>query len=369
MSLLEEGQIIRGTYEVERFLGQGAFAEVFRVKHRFLGRQAMKVFKTVGLTIEETEEMLVEAILLSRLGHPHIVRVFDANVTDTSKGARGFFTMEYVAGGSLEQYWKSHGIRLVPVAEAVEILRQVCRGLAVAHSENPPIVHRDIKPQNILVGYDAAGLRARVSDFGLAKRVNPLTLLASSKGTPCFKSPEAFSDPQGDSCAGDVWALGTTLYLLLTDNLPFPDLIHGPIFDPRQFEKPITPPSRVNVDADVTLDQIVSRCLALRPSDRYKNALEVLADLERWSPQRPDKPISAKRTTSSQTLKITLGGAAASPHDEQKARKMAGEAVELAKHRRLTDAADLMEEAFNRWPDLRDEHEHQLRLWRKGIMY
>jgi serine/threonine protein kinase len=180
MGLLSEGQVIRGTYEVERFLGEGAFAEVYRVKHRFLGRQAMKVFKMTGMTVEETEEVLAEAILLSRLGHPNIVRVFDANVTETSRGVCGFFTMEYVAGGSLEQFWRSHGARLVPVETAVEILRQCCRGLAIAHGESPPVIHRDIKPQNILVGYDASGLRVRVSDFGLAKRVNPLTLMASA---------------------------------------------------------------------------------------------------------------------------------------------------------------------------------------------
>src|SRR5438067_11331768 len=151
MRLLEEGQTVRDTYEVERFLGEGAFAEVYRVKHRFLGRQAMKVFKSHAMTTEEIERMLGEAIMLSRIGHPNIVRVFDANVTEARGVEYGFFTMEYVAGGTLEQFWKSHGDQFVPVEKTVEIIRQVCRGLAVAHCETPPIVHRDIKPQNILV--------------------------------------------------------------------------------------------------------------------------------------------------------------------------------------------------------------------------
>jgi len=99
MALLEDGQTIRDTYEVERFLGEGAFAEVFRVKHRFLGRQAMKVFKRVGMTVPEIEDILGEAIMLSRIGHPNIVRVFDANVLDTEKGLCGYFTMENVPGG------------------------------------------------------------------------------------------------------------------------------------------------------------------------------------------------------------------------------------------------------------------------------
>lgn len=182
MSLLKEGEVIHNTYEVERFLGEGAFAEVYRVKHRFLGRQAMKVFKRIGMSVKDVEEMLSEAILLSRIGHPNIVRVFDANVTETSTGLMGFFTMEYVAGGTLDQFWRSDRRSLMPVETAVDILRQVCRGLVVAHRENPPIIHRDIKPQNILIGYDGHGLHARLSDFGLAKRVNPMTLMASSQG-------------------------------------------------------------------------------------------------------------------------------------------------------------------------------------------
>src|SRR6266699_5415896 len=101
MAILSEGQDIRNTYEVERFLGQGAFAEVYRVKHRFLGRQAMKVFKRVGMNLDEIHEMLGEAILLSRIGHPNIVRVFDANVLKTPRGHLRV-TMENIPGGAVQ---------------------------------------------------------------------------------------------------------------------------------------------------------------------------------------------------------------------------------------------------------------------------
>jgi len=221
MALLQEGDKIKGTYEVERFLGEGAFAEVYRVKHKFLGRQAMKLFKRVGMTQNEIEEMLGEAILLSRIGHPNIVRVFDANVFESPQGTCGYFTMENVSGGSLDKFWRSHGASFIPIETSIDIMRQVCRGLAVAHDETPPIIHRDIKPHNILVGYEADGLRARVSDFGLAKKVNPLTLMATAAGTLGFKPPETFLKIKADSCAADVWALGVTLYMMLTDKLPF----------------------------------------------------------------------------------------------------------------------------------------------------
>src|ERR1035437_472076 len=104
MALLTEGQLIRETYEVERFLGEGAFAEVYRVRHRFLGRQAMKVFKRVGMTVEEIHEMLSEAILLTRLRHPNIVQVMNADVFDGPRVVCGYFTMENVPGGSLDKF-------------------------------------------------------------------------------------------------------------------------------------------------------------------------------------------------------------------------------------------------------------------------
>src|ERR1017187_9825929 len=284
MSLLQDGQIIRETYEVERFLGEGAFAEVYRVRHRFLGRQAMKVFKRVGMDIKEIEEMLGEAILLSQIGHPNIVRVFDANVLQSTRGICGYFTMENIPGGSLDKFWRSHGTKIVPVETAVDLTKQVCRGISLAHREKPPIVHRDIKPQNILVGYEADGLRARVSDFGLAKKVNPLTLLATAAGTLAFKPPEAFAERKGDSCAADVWAIGATLYLLLTDRLPFEMPANVSWGSKNLFDKAVSPPSETNPDANHALDSIVMKTLERRADNRYPTAKELLSALENWKP-------------------------------------------------------------------------------------
>jgi eukaryotic-like serine/threonine-protein kinase len=363
MSLLVEGQTIRETYEVERFLGQGAFAEVYRVKHRFLGRQALKIFKRAGMTGAEIEEMLGEAIMLSRIGHPNIVRVFDANVIETPRGLCGFFTMENVPGGSLEKFWHSYGTNFVPVETTVDLMKQVCRGLSVAHRQDPPIIHRDIKPQNILVGYEAEGLRARISDFGLAKKVNPLTLLATAAGTPHFKPPEAFSNTKGDSCSADVWAMGTTLYLLLTDRLPFKfptDLGWG---TKNLFKESIRPASEFNPDVNKALDRIIGKTLETEPSGRFQNAVELLTALTEWkSGTRQPKPKSLQAEVS----KTALGADHSSPN-QREAEGMARKALELKKEGRLADAADIMEEAFNKWPDLRDKYAHQVRLWRCGV--
>lgn len=363
MNIMREGQKIRGTYIVERYLGEGAFAEVYRVQHRFLGRQAMKVFKTKGMSIEEIEEMLGEAILLSRIGHPNIIRVYDANIFEIDGATRGFFTMEYVPGGTLDRYWRSYGNKLMPVEESVNILKQVCSGMAVAHTETPPIIHRDIKPQNILIGYDGSGMRVRVSDFGLAKRVNPMTLIASAKGTIGFKPPESLEDL--DSCAADVWALGTMLYFLLTDKLPFPSLDDRTMSDASRFVQELRPASLYNVLVDSALDSIISMCLKTDPKDRYPNSKTLLEALPDWKPMQL-QPQTASKTFSQNRLKTSLGEYP--PFDKAAAKKAARKAIKLSKEPgKLSLATDLLEEAINKDPALRKEYSLQLKLWRRGI--
>jgi len=363
MAILAEGETIRDTYEVERFLGEGAFAEVYRVKHRFLGRQAMKVFKRVGMDLEQIQDMLGEAILLSRIGHPNIVRVFDANVVETRNGTCGYFTMECVPGGSLDKFWRSHGTRLVPIETAIDLIKQVCRGISQAHRENPPIIHRDIMPQNILVGYEADGLRARVSDFGLAKKVNPLTLLATAAGTLTFKPPEAFSERKGDSAAADVWAIGASLYLLLTDKVPVEMPSNVTWGTKNLFSKPVVPPSEINPDVNKALDSIVLTALAKRATDRYPTAREMLGALEKWRPSSAAQ--SRPKHVSTEQSKSVLG--MQSPANDVLAHELAQKAFKANRAGRLAEAADLMEEAFNKSPELREKYAHQVKMWRCGV--
>ncbi|HVT04954.1 MAG TPA: serine/threonine-protein kinase, partial [Thermoanaerobaculia bacterium] len=266
--------------------------------------------------------------------------------------------------GSLEKFWHSFGSRLVPIETTIDLIKQVCRGLSLAHRENPPIIHRDIKPQNILVGYEADGLRARVSDFGLAKKVNPLTLLATGAGTPAFKPPEVFVAEKGDSCAGDVWAIGTTLYLLLTDRLPLAPPAGAAWDAPEFLDEPVPPPSEINPDANKALDHVVLKSLQKRPEDRYATATELLNALERWKPGATDSA-SASRILSSEPSKTVLG--AQSPASERRAESLVERALDARKRGRLSEAADLMEEAFNMSQELRSKYSPQVKLWRCGI--
>jgi len=359
--LLNEDEEIHDIYKVDRFLGEGAFAEVYRVKHRFLGRQAMKVFKAPSPQLDEIERNLAEAMILSKIGHPNIIRVFDAGILQTSAGQRGYFTMEYVPGGTLESLWSSYQDSYIPVQDTINIVGQVCRGMIAAHSQHPPIVHRDIKPQNILVGYDVEGLRIRISDFGLAKAVNPLTLLASARGTPVFKPPECLYNM--DSCAADVWSIGVTLYLLLTDRLPFPVESRIDLSTGKCWKKKLVPASGYNPRVDDRLESVISRCLKLNPTERYANAMELLDDLRLCE---PSKSIAGSEGNADER-KSALG-ATAKPRGGNPER-MATEAVKLSRDpSRLREAADLLEEALIEQSSLREKYEYQLKLWRRGIV-
>ncbi|MEV4471073.1 serine/threonine-protein kinase [Nonomuraea sp. NPDC049419] len=342
MALLNSGDRVTDTLVIDRLLGEGAFAEVHRVRHAYLGLQAMKLFKKVA-SLEETHQMLGEARLLSTLGHANIVRLFDANTVQTPEGLRGFFTMEYVPGGSLESLMAAypHG---VPTGIAVEVMEQIAGGLSVAHEQDPPIVHRDVTLANVLVGYDGSVMRVRVSDFGLAKRADPFTHMASARGTLVFMAPEVVTNG-GYSCASDVWSVGTIAYLLLTGHFPYDDGA-GPFasYSFTRFNRPLLPPSRYNDEVDPRLDEIVMATLERDPRNRPPNAGVLAAALrERREP-------------------------AARPPDEH-ARRLAAEALRLYRvPGQLSRATELMEEAIALWPSLREQHLPRLRLWRRGVV-
>ena len=320
--LLRDGQRIGRSYEVERYLGEGAFAQVYRVRHRFLGRLAMKVLTAAGPA--ETGRVLGEAQLLARLSHPNVVRVFDADTLDADDGEHGFLTTEYVAGGTLHEFRTGHPDGLVPVGTAVAVLRQVCAGLAAAHQQRPPIVHRDLTPHNILVGPGPDGPRVRVGDFGLAVRVDPGTGRASTAGSPAYKPPEVRHDPRADSPAGDVWAVGAIAHELLTGVLP---------------DTPARSPAELNPEVDDDLAAVLLAALRPDPTRRTPDATALHAELAGWPARVPAAAAKAERA---RRLAAGPGG--------------------------LQAAADLLEEAIRDDPALGERYGRQVELWRRGVV-
>ncbi|MFE3248009.1 serine/threonine-protein kinase [Streptomyces sp. NPDC059209] len=373
MTLLVSGDRVSDTLVIDRPLGEGAFAEVHRVRHEYLGWQAMKLFKRVA-SLEETRRMLDEARLLSTLGHPNIVRLFDANTVRTPEGLRGFFTMEYVAGGSLERLAAAHK-SMVPRDLVAEVMTQIASGLAVAHDQDPPIVHRDVTLANVLIGYDGTGMRVRVSDFGLAKRADPFTHLASAQGTYAFMAPEVMRN-QGYSCASDVWSVGVIAYLLLTNRFPFHQ--GGEEFSSfsfGRFNRSLLPPSSYNDEVDADLDRIVLATLEIDPRNRPATA-QFLADALRERAEAmagAGAGVPGSGTSGASQHAGEPPGPAATRRPvrppTERARRLAEEALALARSPgELDRAADLMEEAVNLSPYLRDRYLSKLTLWRRGVM-
>ncbi len=356
MSLLEEGQPIRnGDFVVERFIGEGFFAEVYRIKHQIMDqRQALKIFKTPG-SVAEVSQMLEEARLLTGLGHRNIIRVYDAGIHRTKTLSYGFFTMEYLGGGSLEQFRLNHEERLVPVPVTIDILRQVCQGLSRAHGRRPPLIHRDIRPQNILLGEDEEGLRACLSDFGLAKHVNPLRLKASTKGMPCYRAPECYDDPQAASCAADVWSIGLTVYLMLTDRFPYAGADLDEI-KPECFGRPLMPASSLNGGVDDLLDKILARALAIDPAARYPHVMALLEDLDAWDHL-------AGETNRQQAPKSPPP--AADHSAEREAQPLVTSALRLAPSK-LEEALKLLRKAMDIYPPYREKYKGLLKAWSSG---
>lgn len=282
--LLSPGEIIKDTYVVDRFLGSGAFAEVYRVTHKYLGMQAMKVLKPHAVKDEGLKLFLSEATILTNITHPNVVRIFDANSFKSKQQELFFIAMEFVSGETLFQLIKRKIRISLPLALSIQ--REVCAGLSVAHKQQPAIIHRDVKPQNILLSYDNNIAQAKVSDFGVAKAVNLRTRITDSAGTITYLPPEGFWNYHTQ--ASDVFSAGIVFYQMVTGVSPWlydfsnvlkddQDAVETIVLKARKKDPPR--PSSIVEQCDDQLDEILLKSLAQDPSKRFKDAMEFLSAL------------------------------------------------------------------------------------------
>ncbi len=275
MALREQlEQSLRGTYAIERELGGGGMSRVFLAEERSLGRKVViKVLPpelSAGLNVERFER---EIQLAAALQHPHIVPVFAAGDVDGIP----YFTMPFVEGESLRDLLKRGEL---PVPEVVSILRDITKALSYAHAHG--VVHRDIKPDNILLSAHAA----TVTDFGVAKALTQaanrgatLTEAGIALGTPAYMAPEqATADPNVDARA-DLYALGVIAYEMLIGQTPFAGRSAQQLLAAQVTEAP----RNVSVErpsVPAGLSDLVGTLLAKRPADRPQSAEDVLHALD-----------------------------------------------------------------------------------------
>ena len=263
-----------GRYTIERELGAGGMATVYLaqdVKHR--RPVAVKVLRGEIAASLGAERFTREIEVAAKLQHPHILPLLDSGETD------GFYyyVMPFVEGESLRDRLARRGE--LPVADAVRILVEVVDALAHAHAGG--VVHRDIKPDNIMI----SGRHALVTDFGVAKAVSEatgrqtLTSIGVALGTPTYMAPEqAAADPHLDHRV-DIYAVGILGYELLTGRPPFTG--HSPQeVLAAHMTKPPEPVGKSRPGIPPALEQVLMKCLAKRPADRWQSAEELLAQLE-----------------------------------------------------------------------------------------
>ena len=275
------GRLVGERYLVTARLARGSMGSVYEAVQTPLGRQvALKVLdirpdhrERPGADKKDRKRFLREASLLSRLTHPNTVRVFDYGLQDDTP----YIVMELVPGDTLAQILKKTG-RLQPL-RAVHIAQQICGALGEAHDFG--VVHRDLKPANVLVSHGPGATDIKVVDFGLVKEMRDaveMTADGALIGTPMYMSPEQIRGEAIDQRC-DIYALGVTLYLMTTGRVPFQEkqtaaLLLAHIQDP--------PPPFATVPGAPTvpqLEQVVLRCLAKRPEDRFADADEVFRAL------------------------------------------------------------------------------------------
>jgi eukaryotic-like serine/threonine-protein kinase len=264
-------------YSLDRELGGGGMSRVFVATETALGRTVVvKVLPPELVGGINMERFRREVRLAARLQHPHIVPVLAAGEMDGVP----YYTMPFVEGQSLRQRVLDAGA--LPLAEAIGILRDVARALVYAHAHD--VVHRDIKPDNVLLN----GGVAVVTDFGIAKALSScatatgrtsLTVTGTFIGTPAYMAPEqAAADPDTDHRA-DLYSFGCMAYELLTGQPPFTDVAPPKRLGARITRAP-APIASFRPDVPPALESLVMRCLAKDPADRPQRADEVSQVLE-----------------------------------------------------------------------------------------
>ena len=265
-----------GTYRLERELGGGGMSRVFLAEETALGRKVViKVLPPDMAASVNQDRFRREMQVVARLQHPHVVPLLNAGLA----GELLWYSMPFVEGESLRARIARSGE--LPVAEAARLLREVAEALEHAHTHG--VVHRDIKPDNVLLSDG----HAVVTDFGVAKAVSEsggaggLTSVGLALGTPSYMAPEqATADPQTDERA-DIYALGAMGYEMLTGEPPFTGPNPQAVLAGHLTKTP-TPVSGVRPAVPAVLNAVVMRCLEKRPADRFQRARDLIPHLDAY---------------------------------------------------------------------------------------
>ena|GEM_PF-1199818 len=282
---------VLGRYRVIRELGRGGMGAVYLAEDTVLKRQvALKIPQFDPSKAEQMEARFMrEAQLAAQLSHPNICQVYDVGVID----GQYVMAMEYIDGRTLSAYTKPD--KLLSERQAAALVKKVALAVEAAHKKN--MIHRDLKPGNIMLAKpdaDRKGVEPKVMDFGLAKSLDSqdkgLTKSGMILGTPCYMSKEQWSGKDGQiGPPSDVYSLGMILYELLTGKLPYE--VHDDEPATAWFVNLVTKaqklPREWKPSIDLALDSIVMRAIAMEPEDRFSSMTSFAAAVENWLQGHP----------------------------------------------------------------------------------
>lgn len=267
--MLKTGMIIAERYEIVGKIGTGGMADVYKAKDHKLNRYvAVKVLKSeFREDATFVKKFRSEAQAAAGLTHPNIVNVFDVG---DDEGVY-YIVMELIEGITLKEYISKKG--KLSVKEATSIAIQVSMGLEAAHSHG--IVHRDVKPQNIIISTDG---KVKVTDFGIARAASSNTISSNVMGSVHYSSPEQVRGGYSDE-KSDIYSLGITLYEMVTGRVPF-DGDTTVAIAIKHLQEEMVPPSIYSPDLPNSLEQIIFKCTQKSVDRRYSKMEDVIADLK-----------------------------------------------------------------------------------------
>ena len=271
---LPNGMRLGKRYEIVQMLGEGGMGAVYKARDLELDRLvALKVIRPELAVHEEILQRFKQELILARkITQKNVIRIFDLGEADGVK----FITMEFIEGKDLTSLIKEKG--RLSFEECADVIYQTCTALDAAHSEG--VVHRDLKPQNIMVEKNG---RVIVMDFGIARTMEQgagMTQTGMLIGTPDYMSPEQVMGEHVDA-RSDIFTLGVIFYQLLVGQLPYKaDTLQAAMFK-RTREKP-RPPSEQDPTVPALLSDITAKCMQMEPAQRYQSTLGIQRDIDSW---------------------------------------------------------------------------------------
>ncbi len=275
--MIKLGMMLGDRYEILDKIGTGGMSDVYKGKDHKLSRPvAVKVLKQeFSENANFVSKFRTEAQAAAGMMHPNIVNVYDVG----EEGGIHYIVMELVEGITLKKYIEKKS--RLSVKEAVSIAIQVCMGIEAAH--NTHIIHRDIKPQNIMISKDG---KVKVTDFGIAKAVSSNTITSNVMGSVHYTSPEQARGGYSDE-KSDIYSLGITLFEMLTGRVPFNGETTVAIAI-KHIQEPMPSPRVYIPEVPISVEQIVLKCTQKSPDRRYQSMSELSDDLKR-SLMTPDE--------------------------------------------------------------------------------